>query len=133
MEELKYSDELQHYGVVGMKWGVRRGNASKAFAKSSTKAKKMHTQAVNKNLKSAKLQKKALKKETNATSEKQYRKARKMQFKANKLTLKSAKLQKKAMKWEKRMSKEFSNVKISDVSPEHLEIGKQYVYMLMRD
>lgn len=133
MDEIKYNDELQHYGVIGMKWGVRRGNASRAFAKSSNKAQKLHKKSIKKNLKSAKLQKKAFKKESRATTEKQYRKARKKQFKATKLNLKSAKLQKKAMKWEKRMSKEFANVKVSDISQQDLEIGKKYVYMLMKD
>ena len=36
-----YSSELYHYGVLGMKWGIRRGNTAKAYTKASKKLTKL--------------------------------------------------------------------------------------------
>ena len=38
---LTSNGELYHYGVIGMKWGVRRGNTAKAYAKASKKLNKL--------------------------------------------------------------------------------------------
>lgn len=129
MQELYNSDDyLQHYGVLGMKWGVRKGNVSKTFAKASRKADK--------------LQKKAKKYAVKGTkkyfdSGKAYmtdfgvaNNAKNLQKSATYMK-KSAKYEKKAEKWIDRMSNEFSTVKQSDISPNHLRKGRNYIDMLL--
>ena len=126
------NDELYHYGVVGMKWGIRK-NPSKAYAKASKKANRLTEQALKANLKSAKLGKKSLPNLIAPNNSRRYAKAVNAQLKANKLEVKSAKLTKKYNKWINAMEKAFSEVKISDISPEHMAAGKKYAYMLLND
>lgn len=129
-EYVMHNGELYHYGVLGMKWGVRRGRSSSAFRRASEKVDKLRDKAVEKNLESAKARQKALKKMSKATSERKYQKARKLEFEANKLAVKAAKITKKAVKLEKKMGRVFSTVKLSDISPEDIERGRRYTYML---
>lgn len=129
MEKYMTPEELFHYGVLGMKWGVRK-NPSKAFYKASKKAKKLRDKEVATNVKAEKLRSKAFKKETSATTTEKYNKAVELKTKANKLSLKSAKLKKKGDKWVKKMENEFKETKVSEISREHMDIGKKYAYML---
>ena len=131
-EYIAHDNELCHYGVLGMKWGVRK-NPSKAYAKASKKANRLTEQALKANLKSAKLGKKSLPNLIAPSNSRRYAKAVNAQLKANKLEIKSAKLSKKYNKWINSMEKAFSEVKISDISPEHMAAGKKYAYMLLND
>ena len=51
MGDIMNNDELMHYGVLGMHWGVRRGRTDQTIAKAQKKMTKLdakHTKAVNK-------------------------------------------------------------------------------------
>ena len=126
---LKHYDEIYHYGVVGMKWGVRK-NPSITFAKSTRKANTLKKRSANLNLKSAKLKSKALNTEIKASNERDFKKARKLRLKASAAEAKSYRNSAKAEKWINAMEQTFSGVKLTDISGKHFDIGRQYIYML---
>lgn len=113
---------LEHIGVKGMKWGVRRGNASRTFARASKKAVRLEKKAVKLGKRGAKLQYKGSKWGS-------FRKIRK----GMRLSYKSTKYEEKARKWELKMAQHFQGVKISDLEPKHKDAGKQYLHLLRGD
>lgn len=136
--------ELVHYGVLGMKWGVRRANrAASANKKLSRKAVRYDLKSAKLMKKSGKLQKKAAKLQKKALKATDADTVRKLETKANKkmrrssrALMKSGRLAKKAAKArktilanEKYIAK--MNKKLSAISPQTTSAGKTYVDKLM--
>lgn len=118
---MEYQPYLAHYGVLGMRWGVRR-DPSKAFARAARSINRLEIKGAKKTMKGSKLQYKDAKRGDGSYS-----------LKGSKLMSKGAKLSLKSKRLERKMAKYFSGVKLSDISPKHQEIGRKYVYMLLNN
>ena len=143
MQEQYYTtDELLHYGVPGMKWGVRRARAAMAKAstkedrqkasaklqghmtKASKKLDKLNTKVEKAQYKARKASNKADRKATSfLASEKA---ADKAVAKARKKSFKAVKKVAKARKWYEQMDKAFKNTGLT-MTAQQQALGKSYL------
>lgn len=116
--------ELYHYGVLGMKWGVRRGNTGKAYAKASKKLQKLDNKVTKARDKAyAKREKADAKYDSMFSTAKGRAKA---DAKARKAQQEYIKRTRKAQKWLRSMEKTFKDTDIS-MSKEQADMGKRYM------
>lgn len=123
---------LEHYGVLGMKWGVRK-DPQRAYSKSMRKLGKLEAKSQKKRFKAEKFKAKSDKKAFKAgmtASQSKYQKlsakSRKLQAKSSAANFKAAKYERKARKWVQAMNKNFADVKVSDFTAEEISLGKRY-------
>lgn len=122
-------DELYHYGVLGMRWGVRRGNSAQAYDKASKKLKRLDQKADKALEKAYNKKGKADKKASSFfTREKATRKA---DFKAEKALRKATVQANKARKWLHEMDKTFSTTTES-LSRDQIALGQKYTDIVNR-
>lgn len=127
-------EELQHYGVLGMKWGIRKGRDN-VYSKSIKKLNKLDKKSTEYSEKSQRDSLKADFKRDKAVNlalagkrsgKRHGRKALKLSKKAYKFGKKSTRYSKRAQKWAKNMDKYLKETTLTDVSREDIVLGRKY-------
>lgn len=120
--------ELCHYGVIGMKWGVRKGRTSSEYSAEYKKAGRKLNKLDSKYEKArAKAHEATVKANRKTGSVLASKKAKQKAYEnLNESRRKVVKASNKADKWVKRMEKEFAKVDMS-LAKEHSELGKKYI------
>ena len=120
----KYSSELYHYGVLGMKWGIRRGNTTKAYAKASKKLTKL-----DKKVDKAEALARKRRGQVDAAAASFFstkRRIDKAETRSKKASAKAAIRNRKAERWYESMEKAFADTGIS-MTKEQVAMGKRYM------
>ena len=114
--------ELKHYGVIGMKWGVRKGRTQQAYAKASKKLEKLDKQYRRTEVRALKKSAKADKSTILTPSDR----ARRRAFKASKAQKRLDKKLYKARTFYEQMDETFKNTDIK-MTARQRQLGKEYL------
>lgn len=122
-------NELYHYGVLGMKWGVRKGRYDEAYSKASKKLTKLENKV---NVKRKRAMRASLRADRKLYSpfSTNFRK-RTSRRRADRVNRRMNAAMFRAKKWIDAMDKTFKNTPIS-ISDAQVALGKDYGERLLR-
>lgn len=128
---------LEHYGVKGMRWGVRK-DPERAYEKAGSKLKRLDQKAVKAGAKAARKETRSLRRQQRADTAWLFRKtkARLADWaigRSEKARQKYVKKMSRAASWYKEMENAFRDTKISNLDPSTSELGKKYANMQIND
>lgn len=130
-DEQEADDELAHYGVIGMRWGVRKGRTAEdyraEYKKASKKLKKLDADYERAERKAINRQAKLDRKINSIFASTKAK--RKAAMKLNDVRRDTFKAANKGSKWVKRMEKNFAKANVS-LSKEDAKLGEKYLEAL---
>lgn len=116
---------LAHYGVLGMKWGVRH-DPKRAYEKASKKARKYGKKIEKQDAKARKYMSKGAKAEGRIKLFRDKEKAQRMYEKSRVHTARAVRQAEKGAKWIKRMEKEFAKQDTVTIDKSIIDLGEAY-------
>lgn len=147
-------NELEHHGIKGQKWGLRRyqnsdgtltdagkkrygseenfqEHISKKYNKAGAKLERLDNRVTKLANKGAMKEQEAIKKQRKASSALLFQKSKAKQAskatrKALKVYQKSQEAEIKAYRWNEKMQSKFKDVKISNVNSKYISLGEKY-------